>query len=144
MELLRNVGNFIAQAVTCPFRGWPFGAIPRSKPIESVDYSSVNNAPMRNYANTDYRTYRQYRGFLRWTIFFATGIACAGMYRVIFYLIDVITQKKFEMLKDRINQDNLPEAFATYFTMMVVLVLGSMLLVLWAPSAGGGGVPEVG
>ena len=143
MAWLRKLGHYFAQVITCPFRGWPFGAIPRSKPIESADYSAVNNARARAHANSDYRRFRQYRGFLRWTIFFITGIACAGMYRIIFYLIDLITKKKFAMLEDRIEHDDMTTAFATYFTIMVVLVLGSMLFVLWAPSAGGGGVPEV-
>jgi hypothetical protein len=126
-----------------PFKGWPFGVVPRADRIESADYTTPNNRRVREELMEPYRKMRKQRGFLRWTVFFLVGLLAAGMYRGIFKAIDVIEERKFEMLNERIEEGHNGDAFALYFTIMIVLTMGALLIVLLVPLAGGGGVPEV-
>lgn len=140
-----KMGNLesVETIVCAPFRGWPFGRVRPGENVEGADYTIINNPKSRRYAENKYRHMRQRRGFIRWAVFFIVGFMAAGMYKGIFAAIEALNDKKFSLLMDRIENHDAGSAFLLYFTIMIALVMGAMLVVLLVPLAGGGGVPEV-
>jgi len=65
------------------------------------------------------------------------------LYWVINQCIGQIETQKFGYFRARIADKQYLNAWLLYLGFMVVLVWSAIVIVLWAPMAGGGGVPEV-